>query len=197
MLLARLGVGFLGLMDKDTIDVTNLNRVHGSRTADVDAGLAKVDILAREIRAAGLGTQVVTKEEWVGHPDLRDLLRSCDVLFGCTDDHQGRLTLNRLAHYYGIPLIDVGLRMRAARSGADFDMTGRVSTIGPGKPCLMCLGVADPRRAAPKDSGAATRPSSSGVRRKPMWTAAATRRLRWSRSLRPSPARPSMNSFRD
>uniref|UniRef100_UPI002153538E HesA/MoeB/ThiF family protein n=1 Tax=Pseudomonas plecoglossicida TaxID=70775 RepID=UPI002153538E len=111
---------FLGLMDKDTIDVTNLNRVHGSRTADVDAGLAKVDILAREIRAAGLGTQVVTKDEWVGHPDLRDLLRSCDVLFGCTDDHQGRLTLNRLAHYYGIPLIDVGLRMRAARSGADF-----------------------------------------------------------------------------
>ena len=148
MLLARLGVGFLGLMDKDTIDVTNLNRVHGSRTADVDAGLAKVDILAREIRAAGLGTQVVTKEEWVGHPDLRDLLRSCDVLFGCTDDHQGRLTLNRLAHYYGIPLIDAGLRMRAARSGADYDMTGRVSTIGPGKPCLMCLGVADPRRAA-------------------------------------------------
>jgi len=148
MLLARLGVGFLGLVDKDTIDVTNLNRVHGSRAADVAAGLAKVDILAREIRAVGLGTQVVTKKEWVGNPDLRDLLRSCDVLFGCTDDHQGRLTLNRLAHYYGILLIDVGLRMRAARSGADYDMTGRVSTIRPGNPCLMCLGIVDPRRAA-------------------------------------------------
>lgn len=148
MLLARLGVGFLGLMDKDTIDVTNLNRVHGSRAADVAEGQAKVDIIAREIRAAGLGTHVVTKQEWVGHPDLRDMLRSCDVLFGCTDDHQGRLTLNRLAHYYGIPLIDVGLRMRAARRGADYDMTGRVSTIRPGNPCLMCLGVADPRRAA-------------------------------------------------
>ncbi len=148
MLLARLGVGFLGLVDNDIIDVTNLNRVHGSRAADVAAGLAKVDILAREIRAAGLGTQVVTKKQWVGHPDLRDLLRSCDVVFGCTDDHQGRLTLNRLAHYYGIPLIDVGLRMRAARSGADYDMTGRVSTIRPGNPCLMCLEVVDPRRAA-------------------------------------------------
>ena len=148
MLLARLGVGFLGLMDKDIIDVTNLNRVHGSRAADVAASLAKVDILAREIRVAGLGTQVVTTKEWVGHPDLRGLLRSCDVLFGCTDDHQGRLMLNRLAHYYGIPLIDVGLRMRAARSGADYDMTGRVSTIRPGSPCLMCLGVVDPRRAA-------------------------------------------------
>lgn len=148
MLLTRLGVGFLGLMDNDTIDVTNLNRVHGSRSSDVEAGLPKVDVLAREIRAADLGTQVIVRKAWVGHPDLRDLLRSCDVLFGCTDDHQGRLTLNRLAHYYGIPLIDVGLRMRAARSGADYDMTGRVSTIRPGSPCLMCLGVIDPRRAA-------------------------------------------------
>lgn len=147
-LLARLGVGYLALIDNDTIDTTNLNRVHGSRAADVTAGLSKVDILAREIEAAGLGIQVVARKAWVGDPMLRDLLRSCDVLFGCTDDHQGRLTLNRLAHYYGIPVIDVGLRMRSARSGADYDMTGRVSTIRPGSPCLMCLGIVNPQRAA-------------------------------------------------
>lgn len=147
-LLARLGVGFLGLIDNDTIDTTNLNRVHGSRAADVANGMAKVDIVAREIEAAGLGNKVIARKAWVGDPALRDMLRSCDVLFGCTDDHQGRLTLNRLAHYYGIPLIDVGLRMRSARSGADYDMTGRVSTIKPGSPCLMCLGVVDPSRAA-------------------------------------------------
>lgn len=146
-LLTRLGIGFLALIDNDTIDATNLNRVHGSHAADVPAGLAKVDILAREIEAAGLGNQVVVRKAWVGDPMLRDLLRSCDVLFGCTDDHQGRLTLNRLAHYYGIPLIDIGLRMRSGRSSADYDMTGRVSTILPGNPCLMCLGVVNPMRA--------------------------------------------------
>jgi molybdopterin/thiamine biosynthesis adenylyltransferase/proteasome lid subunit RPN8/RPN11 len=147
-LLNRLGTGFLALIDNDTIDTTNLNRVHGSRAADVSAGLAKVDVLAREIEAAGLGNHVIARKAWVGDPVLRDLLRSCDVLFGCTDDHQGRLTLNRLAHYYGIPLIDVGLRMRSARNDADYDMTGRVSTIRPGSPCLMCLGVVNPQRAA-------------------------------------------------
>ena len=147
-LLTRLGVGHLALMDNDTIDTTNLNRVHGSRAADVPAKLAKVDILAREIEACGLGNHVVTRRAWVGDPSLRDVLRSCDVLFGCTDDNQGRLTLNRLSHYYGIPLIDVGLRMRSAKSGVDYDMTGRITTIRPGNPCLMCLGVVNAQRAA-------------------------------------------------
>lgn len=147
-LLTRLGVGYLALIDNDTIDITNLNRVHGARTSDLLSDQAKVDILAREIEAADLGTQVVARKSWVGDASLRDLLRSCDVLFGCTDDHQGRLTLNRLAHYYGIPVIDVGLRMRSARNDANYDMTGRVSTIKPGSPCLMCLGVVNIHRAA-------------------------------------------------
>lgn len=147
-LLTRLGVGYLALMDNDTIDITNLNRVHGSRAADVPAKLAKVDILAREIQACGLGNHVITRQAWVGDPSLHDVLRSCDVIFGCTDDNQGRLTLNRLAHYYGIPLIDVGLRMRSGKSGVDYDMTGRITTIRPGKPCLMCLGVVNAERAA-------------------------------------------------
>jgi molybdopterin/thiamine biosynthesis adenylyltransferase len=134
-------------MDNDTIDTTNLNRVHGSHAGDVSAKLPKVDILAREIDACGLGNKVITRQAWVGDSSLRDVLRSCDVLFGCTDDNQGRLTLNRLAHYYGIPLIDVGLRMRSARSGVNYEMTGRVTTIIPGNPCLMCLGVVNAQRA--------------------------------------------------
>lgn len=147
-LLTRLGIGYLALIDNDVIDVTNLNRVHGSRTSDVLAELAKVDILAREIKTADLGNQVVTRKVWIGDPSLRDLLRSCDVLFGCTDDHQGRLTLNRLAHFYGIPVIDLGLRMRSAKNDAEYDMIGRVTTIRPGSPCLMCHGVVNLQRAA-------------------------------------------------
>jgi len=147
-LLTRLGVGHLLLIDKDTIDTTNLNRVHGSRASDVTAKLAKVDILAREINAQGLGNQVVVKLALIGDPSLQDALRSCDVLFGCTDDNQGRLTLNRLAHYYGIPVIDLGLRMRSGISGVNYEMTGRVTTIIPGNPCLLCHGVINTQRAA-------------------------------------------------
>jgi molybdopterin/thiamine biosynthesis adenylyltransferase len=147
-LLARLGVGYIALVDNDTLDTTNLNRVHGSHSADAAAKLSKVDIVAREIKAADLGNQVVSRKAWVGDPSLHDVLRSCDVLFGCTDDHQGRLTMNRFSHYYGIPVIDVGLRMRPARLGASHEMMGRVSTIRPGTPCLMCLGVVNLQTAA-------------------------------------------------
>ena len=35
--------------------------------------------------------------------------KACDVIFGCIDDHDGRLLLNRLVYFYLIPVIDMGL----------------------------------------------------------------------------------------
>lgn len=147
-LLARLGIGYLLLVDDDHVEATNLNRVHGSRRSDVDGRLSKVALAEREIAAAGLGVHVITKKGWVNSAEVRDALRSCDFVFGCTDDHSGRAMLNRLAYYYGIPVIDVGLRMAPAAAGCGHDINGRVTTLSPGRPCLLCSGVIDPRRAA-------------------------------------------------
>lgn len=147
MLLARLGIGHLLLVDDDTIELTNLNRVHGSRLDDVRAKASKVDVLAREIREAELGVQVATFRGWVGDADVRDAIRSCDVIFGCTDDHDGRLFLNRLAYYYGIPVIDMGVRIIPKSKDRPYEMAGRVTVVAPGTPCLLCRGLIDPVRA--------------------------------------------------
>lgn len=147
MLLARLGVGGLLLLDDDTIELTNLNRVHGARRSDAEAGVAKVDVLAREIRAADLGTEVATFKGWVGDARARDALRSCDVVFGCTDDHDGRLFLNRLAYFYGIPVIDMGVRIIPASKDRPYEMAGRVTLVTPGAPCLLCRGLVNPVQA--------------------------------------------------
>jgi len=147
VLLARLGVGHLLLIDKDTIDETNLNRVHGSRRSDATGAARKIDVLEREIALADLGVKLAKRDGWANDPTVRDALKSCDFIFGCTDDHSGRLLLNRLAYFYGIPVIDVGLRMRPVETGGH-DIFGRVSTIGPGRPCLLCCKVVSVRRAA-------------------------------------------------
>lgn len=147
LLLARLGVGHLLLVDNDTIEATNLNRVHGSHRADATEKKLKVDVIEREINATDLGVQIAKRKGWVGDPSMRDAIRSCDFIFGCTDDHSGRLMLNRLAYFYGIPVIDVGLRM-VPSVDSRHDINGRVTTLAPGRPCLLCGGIINPVRAA-------------------------------------------------
>src|SRR5690348_9729364 len=107
MLLARLGVCQIGFIDNDIVDQTDYNSCHGSRKADADAMRPKVEVVAHAIAEMGLGTRVVPFESWVGDPSCRDVLKSSDIIFGCTDDHEGRLFLNRFAYYYLVPVIDI------------------------------------------------------------------------------------------
>jgi molybdopterin/thiamine biosynthesis adenylyltransferase len=147
-LLARLGVGNLLLIDQDCAEHTNLNRVHGACRSDADQNVPKVELLAREIKKADLGVHVLTFKGWVNDPSIRGWLKSCDFIFGCTDDHSGRITLNRLAYFYGIPVIDIGLRMMPCKSNGTHDINGRVTTLCPEHPCLICGSVVNPRVAA-------------------------------------------------
>jgi len=145
MLLARLGVGHIVLFDDDLVETTNLNRLHGARQADADAMRAKVDVLAREISECGLGCRVVAIRRWIGDPACRDALKSCDVIFGCTDDHDGRLLLNRLAYFYLIPVIDMGLAIDPQPTGGGVrELSGRATVLAPGGSCLLCRQIVDP-----------------------------------------------------
>lgn len=144
ILLARLGVGQLVLFDDDIVEETNLNRLHGARRIDVDAMQPKVDVITREIVNMGIGTKVVPMKGWITDQAFRDSLKSCDVIFGCTDDHDGRLLLNRFAYFYLIPVIDMGLAIDPLEDGSGMrDMSGRVTVLTPGAPCLLCRGIVD------------------------------------------------------
>ena len=133
-LLARLGVGNLVLIDDDRVEASNLNRLHGARRSDADAMRPKVDVLAAEITGWSIGTRVVPIQAWVGDPLCRDALKSCDVLFGCTDDHDGRLFVNRFAYFYLTPVIDVGLAIDPAQEGGFRELSGRESSD-----CPVCV----------------------------------------------------------
>ncbi|GLQ22569.1 hypothetical protein GCM10007853_04430 [Algimonas ampicilliniresistens] len=145
-LLLRLGVENIVMFDRDIVEDTNLNRLHGARREDVTAGLSKIAIHERTVRDIGLGTKFVGIESWAGDPETWDALKSCDVIFCCTDDHAGRLFLNRFSRFYGIPIIDVGLAMQ--RRGQGYDLFARVTTLVAGHPCLVCAGHIDVGLAA-------------------------------------------------
>jgi molybdopterin/thiamine biosynthesis adenylyltransferase len=148
--LARMGVGHIAIFDPDCVEVTNLNRLYGATRDDADLARKKVKVAAREIARMGLGTEVATFDSWIGSELCRDALKSLDLVFGCTDDHDGRSLINRLAYYYLIPVIDIGLALRVVqRHGeARLDADGRVTVLEPGASCLICRRVVDPAIAA-------------------------------------------------
>lgn len=149
MLLARLGVGYIVLFDADIVDVTNLHRLHGATQTDADAGRKKAEVLRDAIAALGLGCKVRAVTQFVESDDARDSLRSCDIIFSCTDDHLGRAVLNRLAYFYLIPVIDVGVVLRLHDNTRMLShVDGRVTVLQPDAPCLLCREVLNPRKIA-------------------------------------------------
>lgn len=149
MLLARLGVGQLLLVDSDIVDRTNLSRLHLSRASDADAMIPKVEMLKRQIAEMGLGIRVVGIPHWVGSEKCRDALKSCDLIFGCTDDNDGRMLLNRYAYFYATPVIDMGLaiEVKACDPPEIKVLDGRVTVIAPEHTCLICRGIVDSQQA--------------------------------------------------
>lgn len=105
--LALLGAGRLLLVDPDRIESSNLSRSVLFREGDV--GRSKVRAAARALRALGPGVEVEAVEG-----DLRwDLglgaLRRCGLAFGCVDNREARLALNRMCRSVGVPWVNGGL----------------------------------------------------------------------------------------
>lgn len=46
-------------------------------------------------------------------PDAVRAVAECDVIFGCVDTAEGRNLANRIAAYYLLPYIDVGVSLAA------------------------------------------------------------------------------------
>jgi len=143
--LVRLGLGELTIIDPDRFEPSNVNRVYGSST--FDAGIPKVTIAARHAHDIALGTRVNPIHGRVGFRSVTEKLLGCDLVFGCTDDQWGRSVLTRLAVYYAIPVIDLGVII-----DPDGEMIrsihGRVTMLQPGYACLYCRERTDPARAA-------------------------------------------------
>lgn len=147
-LAARSGIGEIILIDKDTLQKSNLNRVRGLVATDVNHSKARR--LKNFIDGIGIPTRAAAVESAIDDsPGAIDALATCDVILGCTDDVLGRDAINLCVYLYAQALVDVGLGggIGTTADGEPFlrNHAARVSTVLPEfGACLFCQGVITP-----------------------------------------------------
>lgn len=134
-------VGHLVLVDPETVETKNLNRIPQATMEDARNGNLKVDVMARTINAVGMGTIAETYPTDICDPTVVRALASCDVLFGCVDSRDGRHLLNKLATFYLIPYFDIGVALEADGKGGIEQICGSAHYLEPGGSSLLSRGA--------------------------------------------------------
>lgn len=130
--LARLGVGEFVLIDPDVIEMKNLNRILNATADDAECQIPKVLVAKRMIDALGRGQTVLPLQMNLDSAEAVHRVAECDVILGCVDTAEGRNLANRIAAYYVIPYIDVGVRLVADGQEGIESIAGAVHYCKPG-----------------------------------------------------------------
>ncbi len=126
--LAAAGVGTIGIVDFDVVDLSNLQRQVIHTTDRV--GQRKVVSATAAIHALNPGIEVIAHEEVLGPSNVDALIAGYDVILDGTDTFETRYTLNDAAVAAGIPVIHASV----------FRFEGQLTTFVPYEgPCYRCL----------------------------------------------------------
>ncbi|MGH8926072.1 MAG: molybdopterin-synthase adenylyltransferase MoeB [Acidimicrobiia bacterium] len=137
--LAAAGVGTIGMIDFDVVDVSNLQRQILHRTDRI--GQPKVDSAAQSLGAINPDVKVATHREQLNASNALNLLTGYDVIVDGSDSFPTRYLIN-----------DVSLRLRVpVAHGSIFRFDGQASFFMPYQgPCYRCIfAEAPPPELAP------------------------------------------------
>ena len=133
--LAAAGVGTIGLVDDDTVSLSNLQRQILFRSADVGRG--KVDAGAAALKALNSGVQVNLHPLRIGNDNAAALIAGYDIVADGSDNFATRFLLNDACYAAQKPLV----------SAAVTEFEGQLATYKgwlPDCPCYRCLFPAPP-----------------------------------------------------
>jgi molybdopterin/thiamine biosynthesis adenylyltransferase len=137
--LAAAGVGTLGIVDDDTVDLSNLQRqvIHNSDRI----GVAKVDSAEETINALNPDVNVQKYAVRLGPENIMDILPDYDIVVDGLDNFPTRYLLNDASVRLQIPVV----------SAAILGFEGQLSVFKPyDGPCYRCLfPVPPPAELAP------------------------------------------------
>jgi len=128
--LARAGVGKLRIIDRDFLELNNLQRQVLYDEDDVAAGLPKAIAAKHRLERINSSIEIEAVVADVDHTNVERLLEGVDCLVDGTDNFETRFLLNDAVVKLGLPWVYGGCL------GAE----GQTLTIIPGQtPCLRCL----------------------------------------------------------
>ena len=126
--LAAAGVGTIGIVDFDVVDLSNLQRQVVHTTDRI--GQKKVVSASVAIHALNPDVKVVAHDEVLGPKNVERLIAGYDVILDGTDTFETRYTLNDAAVAAGIPVVHASV----------FRFEGQLTTFVPFEgPCYRCL----------------------------------------------------------
>jgi molybdopterin/thiamine biosynthesis adenylyltransferase len=138
--LARAGVGFLRIIDRDYVECSNLQRQFLFDEADAAAGLPKAVAAARRLNAINSGIEIDASVADLVPTNAGDLIGGVDVILDATDNFETRYLINDFSISRRIPWI----------YGAAIGSYGLTMTVLPGETaCLRCLYPEPPTGAQP------------------------------------------------
>ncbi len=126
--LAAAGVGTIGIVDFDVVDLSNLQRQVVHTTDRV--GEKKVESARRTLTALNPDVDVVAHDEMLVGDNVERIIAGYDVILDGTDTFETRYILNDAAVAAGIPVVHASV----------FRFEGQLTTFVPYEgPCYRCL----------------------------------------------------------
>jgi molybdopterin/thiamine biosynthesis adenylyltransferase/rhodanese-related sulfurtransferase len=126
--LAAAGVGTLGIVDDDEVDLSNLQRQVIHTTDRI--GVAKVDSAEESIKAINPGVDVKKYKVRLDASNIMEIIDGYDVIVDGVDNFPTRYLLNDATVRLGIPVVSASI--------LGFD--GQLSVFAPHEgPCYRCL----------------------------------------------------------
>lgn len=141
----RAGFGFVRIVDRDFVDLSNLQRQVLYDESDVEERLPKVVAAARKLKQINSEITIEPVLKDVTCENILSLIEDVDLIIDGTDNFEIRFLINDAAVEKKIPWIHAGC----------VGSHGQVMTIIPGEtPCLRCLmpDIPDPGSAETCDT---------------------------------------------
>ena len=125
--LAAAGVGTIGVVDGDTVSITNLQRQVLHSTPDV--GRPKVQVAKERMQAINPNVKVDTYETYLSETTAMELIKPYDFVIDGTDNFATKYLVNDACVMQG----------KAFTMGGISKYSGQLMTHVPGSACYRCL----------------------------------------------------------